>query len=115
MFDQPGSAHHARNTARLAVRRFDRVLEKATRGGRAVAGPQVGPGPAMRIGLASGGAGLAARIGRRLERAIVAADAVDGIFKIAQRRLDDAGAAHAGDTAVRLGAGYDVMLEPAHG
>jgi hypothetical protein len=45
--------------------------------------------------VAGVGAGLARGIGRRFERAVVAAIAIDRIFDFAGARLDDAGAAHA--------------------
>src|SRR5262249_42894077 len=108
------SAHDAGDAARTAARRLDRILEKALRGNGAIAGAQIGPGAAMAVGLACCRARLAARGDRGLERAVVAADAVDRIFGFAERRLDHAGAAHAGDAAARLGARHHFALEPAH-
>ena len=48
--------------------------------------------------MAGVGAGFARGIGRRFERAVVAAIAIDGIFDFAGTRLDDAGAARTPDT-----------------
>ena len=82
-------AHHPGNAARPPARRLDRFLQIAVRGGDAVAGAPVGPGAAAVVGLAGIGAGLALGVGRRLERFVIAAIAVDGIFEVADLRLDD--------------------------
>src|SRR6202040_3066530 len=94
--------------------RLDRVLEVAVRDRHAVARPAIGKGAAAVLGLAGVGAGRGLGIGLRFERAVIAAEAIDGKFEVAGARLDDAGAAHARHAASRLHAGHDVALEPAH-
>src|ERR1700685_3301470 len=84
------------------------------RGGDAVTRPAIGPGPATLLGLAGIGAGFALRIGRRLERPVIAAEAIDRIFDGACLWLDHAGAADAGDAAGRLRRRHHVALEKAH-
>src|SRR5208282_5268798 len=104
-----------RNAAGPAVRRLDHVLEVAARGGSAIARPAIGPRSAVRFGLTRRGAGFAMGVGRGFERPVIAADAVDRIFELAQPRLDDTGAVHTRHAAARPYARSDFVLEPAHG
>src|SRR5450631_436065 len=78
-----------------------------------IARPRIGPGAAFVVVGAGGLAGLLALIFQS-EIAVVAAEAVDRGFDRAVLRLDHAGAAHAGDAAIVLGAGRHGILQPAH-
>src|SRR5450631_2755222 len=108
-------SHHARDAARLVPWRGDPVLQIAARERSNVAGPHIGPGAAFVLGLAGRLASGAGRIGRDLEIAIVAADAIDGIFDRTAPRLDRAGAAHARHAAFVLQARRHLVLQPAGG
>src|SRR5438876_825040 len=57
-----GLSYHAGEAAGLAARRLDLALEVAARLRALIAGPHIGPGPALGFTLANLLAGLAARI-----------------------------------------------------
>src|SRR5271169_2915790 len=94
-FSVPSSPDHAGDAARLVARRHDVALEEATRLWPDIAGPRIGPGAALRLGIAGCLAGLAIGIGGHFEVAIVAAGAIDRKFARTVARLDHAGAADA--------------------
>src|SRR5262249_12730978 len=112
--------HHARHAARLAARRPQAILEIAARVrvDAEIAGPDIGPGPAVLLRLA----GLLARrpVGIRggVEVAVVAAEAVDAELDdalAALARLLDARTLDARDAAGVLGALRHLAPEPAYG
>src|SRR5262245_55672993 len=107
-------SHHTGQATRLAPRRLDLALEIAARGISLIAGPHVGPGAAAVLALARLLARLAGRIGRQVEVAVVAAEAIDRNLHRTGPRLDQARALDAGDAAGVLDALGHVALEPAH-
>src|SRR3569833_538622 len=88
--------HYARDAARLVPRPRDLGFQIAARRDADIARPHIGPGAALALGIACRTAGRAIRIGLlEVEKAEVAAGAVDRIFDRSMRRLDDPGAANA--------------------
>ena len=87
--------HHAGEAAGFAHRRRDVVLEVATRRWPAIARPHIGPGAAAFLAPRRRLTVFPVGIGRNVEVAIVAAEAVDAEFDRSVLRLDHAGAAHA--------------------
>src|SRR4051794_9653708 len=106
--------HHAGNEARLAARRLDILFQETVRVAADIAGPCKGPGAALVVGGAGGLAGLVAFLAVQVEITVIAAEAVDRGFGRTDRLLDHAGAAHAGDAAIVLGARGHIVLQPAH-
>src|SRR4051812_15685869 len=106
--------HDARDKPRLAPRRLDVLFQIAVRVAADIAGSCIGPGAAFVVGGARRLAGLVAFSAFHVEIAIVAAETVDRGFDRTAVLLDHAGAAHAGDAAIVLGARRHVALEPAH-
>src|SRR5258708_20165140 len=96
------------------VRRHYVVFQVAPRFRAEIAGPDIGPGAALGVGVAGRLAGLARRIGRYLEIAIVAAGAINGELPHPVARLDDAGAMNAGCGGAVLHPRRHLALEPAH-
>src|ERR1700730_3036659 len=105
--------HHARDTAGTVLRAGQVILEEACGRCAAIARPGIGPGSALRLTRARGRATLAARVGGKLEAAVVAAEAIDPELHRIAARLDDAGTAHAGHAAARGDARGDARFEPA--
>ena len=93
------------------ARAGDFVLQVAARGRPDIAGPHVGPGAAFVLRVAGGLARRAFRIGRGLEVAVVAAEAVNRIFNAAAPRLDHAGAAHARHAALVFDARWHRLVD----
>src|SRR5437899_7643384 len=79
-----------------------------------VSGPGKGPGPAFIVGGAGRLAKVVAFAAFQLKTLVVAPGAIDGSLNGSVARLDDAGAAHAGDAASFRHALRHVALEPAH-
>src|SRR5262245_12117106 len=107
--DNPG------NAARLADGPRDAVLEITNRRRTDITRSHVRPGAAAFIGLASRCAAFATRVSRQVEVPEVAAGSIDPELRPFLFRLDDTGAAHAGDTTRRLHARRDPGFEPTHG
>src|SRR5713101_2612294 len=105
--------HHARNAARLVVRRHHVIFQEAPHFRTEIAGSHIGPGAALGFGVAGRLAGFARRIGRYLEIAIIAASAINGKLPHAVARLDEAGAADAGCGGAILHPRRHLALEPA--
>src|SRR5262249_34119226 len=106
--------HHARNTARLVMRRSHAIFQIAPRIWTEITGSHVGPGAALGFGVAGGLTGFARRIGRHLKIAIIAASAINRKLPHAMARLDDSGAANAGRGGAVLHPRRHLALEPAH-
>src|SRR3954463_955073 len=106
--------HHARDEPRLAPRRLDVFFQLAVRVATDITGPCIGPGAALVVRVAGRLARLVALAAFDLEAAVVAPEPVDRGFDRTAALLDHAGAAHAGDAAIVLGARRHVALEPAH-
>src|SRR5258708_18433043 len=96
------------------VRRHYVVFQVAPRFRAEIAGPDIGPGAALGVGVAGRLAGLARRTGRYLEIAIVAAGTINGELPHGVARLDDAGAMNAGCGGAVLHPRRHLALEPAH-
>src|SRR5258708_22644545 len=96
------------------VRRHHVILKGAPRFSDKIAGPDIGPGATLGVGIAGRLAGLARRIGRDLKIAIVAAGAINGELPHPVARLDDAGAMNAGCGGAVLHPRRHLALEPAH-
>src|SRR5258708_31334435 len=96
------------------VRRHYVIFQVAPRFRAEIAGPYIGPGAALGVGVAGRLAGVARRIGRDLEIAIVAAGAINGELPHPVARLDDAGAMNAGHGGAVLHPRRHLALEPAH-
>src|SRR5260370_16548222 len=96
------------------VRRHHVIFQVAQRFRAEIAGPYIGPGAASGFGVAGRLAGLARRIGRYFEIAIVAAAAINGELTHPVARLDDAGAMNAGCGGAVLHPRRHLALEPAH-
>jgi len=95
------------------ARRGEAVLEITARAAFDVAGPHIGPGAALVVGLAGVPAGLAVGFGGHFEGAVIAARAVDRELAGLVARLDHPGAADAGGGIAGLDAGRHLALEPA--
>lgn len=106
--------HHARYKSRLAARRLDVILQKTARGLADIAGPRVGPRPALLVALADSLAGLTLGIVFDLDIAIVAAGPVGFDLEEDVARLDDARAAHTGNAATARHPWRHRILEPAY-
>src|SRR5450631_1731144 len=106
--------HHARDKSGLAARRLDVFFQEAVRAFFDVSRPRIGPGPTLVVVDTGGLAGFVALAVVQSEIAVVAAEPVDRGFDRAVARLDHAGAAHARDAAIILGAGRDSALQPAY-
>src|SRR5215472_3454135 len=89
------------------------ILEEARGRGADIAWPRIGPGAALRLSRAGGGAALAGGIGGKLKAAKVAADTIDPELDRLAARGDDIGTANARDTAACGHRRRDARLEPA--
>src|SRR5229473_7546941 len=105
--------HHARDEPGLAPRRLDFLFQEAVGGFSGISRPRIGPGPALVVAGAGRLALIVAVAAFQFETAIIAAGPVDRGLDRAIARFDHAGAAHAGDAAIVLGARRHVALEPA--
>src|SRR6266481_3643663 len=106
--------HHARDEPGLAPRRLDVFFQEAVRILSDISRPRIGPGTAFVVVDTGRLAGIVAVAAFQTEIAVVAAQPVDRNFLGAVARLDHAGAAHARDAAIVLGAHRHVALEPTH-
>src|SRR3954447_15666347 len=105
-------SHHSRNAARLTNRPRDVVLEIANRRRTDIARPHIRPGPAAFLPFTGRSAALAAGVGWQFEVPIVAAVAIDPKLRRPAPRLDDPGAAHAGNAACRCESWHDPGFKP---
>src|SRR5450631_4347160 len=105
--------HHARDEPGLALRRLDFLFQEAVGGFSGIARPRIGPGPALVVAGAGRLAFVVAVAAFQFETAIIATGPIDRGFDRAVARFDHAGAAHARDAAIVLGARRHVALEPA--
>src|SRR5438552_9215836 len=78
-----------------------------------ISGPRIGPGAAFVVGGACRLAGIVAVAALEFEITVVAAEAVDRSFLSAAARFHHAGAAHARDATIILGAHRHVAFQPA--
>src|ERR1700761_9311390 len=106
--------HHARDEPGLAARRLDFLFQEAMRLAAGIAGAGKGPGAAFVVGGAGGLAGLVALAVLELKTVIVAAGPGDRVLDAGIARLDDAGAADAGDAAIVRHPRRHRALQPAH-
>src|SRR5665213_2705756 len=106
--------HHARNNPGAAARRLYVLFQETVRLFADVSRAGKSPGAAFVVVGAGRLAGLVVFAILQRVIAVVAAGAVDRGFDRTVARLDDAGAAHAGTTAIILDAGRHAILQPAH-
>src|SRR5579885_1263061 len=109
------SAHDSRNTAGIAPRPCNAILEIASCRRSGITGAQIREGAATPVGLAGRFAWSTRRVGRQLERTVITADPIDRIFGYALARRGHTGAAYPRNaTGIRIARRYAVF-QPAGG
>src|SRR3954462_596243 len=108
-------SHHSRNAARLAHRTRDVILEIANRRRTDIARPNIRPGATPLLAFTGRSTAFPAGVRWQVEVPIVAAVAIDPKLRRPAPRLDDPGAAHAGNAACRCESWHDPGFKPTDG